>query len=183
MSIRDRANRPINVVSPPHEVRLMSFIALGWSVLATIALAIFALVLAPAIGDAMDIRMAGKYGASDLRVVTGVLADVSLWIAATLVVLAAGSIVVGRVSQKASYTLAVIVCFAVPFYLGAVLPNAVLTLVDPTRDNGWLLAGAGVAALVGLVIGGLSFTFGPAVIDELRAGTLFRRRPPEHAHE
>ena len=180
MSIRDRANRPSNVASTPHEVRLMSFIALGWSALATIALVYFAFVLAPAIGDAMDLRMAGKYGAFDVRVITSVFADVSLWVAAVLVVLAVGSIAVWRASQKASYTLAVVVSFTVPLYLGVVLPNAWLTLGDPARENGWLLAGAGVCGILGLTIGGLSFTFGPAIIDELRAGTLFRRRRPKH---
>lgn len=161
----------------------MSFIALGWSVLATIALAYFAFVLAPAIGAAMNLHMSSKYGAFDVRVITSVFADVSLWVAGALVVLAVVSVAVRRASQKASYTLAVIVSFTVPLYLGVVLPNAWLTLGDPGRENGWLLAGAGAAGLIGLTIGGLSFTFGPAVIDELRAGTLFRPRRPKHEAE
>jgi hypothetical protein len=180
VSIRDRANRPSNVKSTPHEVRLMSFIALGWSAIATFALAYFAFVLAPAIGAAMDLHMSSRYGGFDVRVITSVFADVSLWVAGALVVLAMTSIAVWRRSQKASYTLAVIVCFTVPLYLGVVLPNAWLTLADPARDNGWLVAGAGASGLTGLTIGGLSFTFGPAIIDELRAGTLFRPRKPKH---
>ncbi|WP_411700780.1 hypothetical protein [Conyzicola sp.] len=158
----------------------MSFIALGWSAIATIALAYFAFVVAPAIGDVMDLYMSSKRGGFDVRVITGVLADVSLWVAGALVALAMASIAVWRRSQKASYTLAVIVCFAVPLYLGVVLPNAWLTLVDPAQENGWLLAGAGASGLIGLTIGGLSFTFGPAIIDELRAGTLLRPRKPKH---
>ena len=179
MSIRDRANRPTNVPSSPHEVRLMAFIAVGWSVLAAVGLVYFALGLAPAIGEAMDLHVSSRRGSFDLRVITSVLAAISYWFAGSLVVLAVGAVVARR-SIKLSYTLAVIVCFAAPFYLGLVLPNAWLTLADPTRENGWLLAGAGAAALTGLTIGGLSFTFGPAVIDELRAGTLFRRRAPKH---
>jgi hypothetical protein len=167
VSLRERANRPSGVATPPSEVRLISFIALGWGVVGLVGVAYFVHVLAPSIGNAMDLHFEGKKGGFDIPVVTDVLSAVSYWVAGLLIVLALVAAVISRSAVKVSNVLGTTVCMAVPFYLGILLPNGWLTLVDPHRDNFWVVLGVGLCSIGGLVIGGLSFTFGPVIIEAL----------------
>jgi hypothetical protein len=177
VSLRERANRPSGVATPPDEVRLISFIALGWGAVALLGVAYFVHVLAPSIGNAMDLHFEGKKGGFDIPVVTDVLSAVSYWVAGLLIVLAVVAVVIPRSAVKASNVLGTTVCMTVPFYLGVLLPNGWLTLADPDRGNFWVVLGVGVAGIGGLVIGGLSFTFGPAIIDVLMSrGALSQRK-------
>ena len=180
MSLRERANRPRGVVPTPHEIRLIAFVAVGWAVVAAVGAVYFALVLGPAIGYAMDLHLASKRGSLDLHVDTAVLATVSYWVAGAAIVGAVAAIVTARRATQTSYALGVIVCFAVPLYLGVVLPNGWITLASPGRDNAGLLFGAGLTGFVGLIIGGLSFTFGPVIIDGLANNARLRRRTPQY---
>jgi hypothetical protein len=180
MSSRNRVRRSAEGFPAPRVVRQVAFIAVGWGVLAVIAAVYFATVLAPAVGWALDLHFASKTGPFDIHVATGGLAATSLWAAGVLVVLALGAVVISRSRAKLSYVVGVIVSFVAPLYFFIVLPNGWATVVDPGRDNGWLQVGVGLVGIVGLAVGGISFTGGPAAIDRIAELVASHRRIPPY---
>ena len=164
----------------PRVVRQVAFIASGWAVLAVIAAVYFATVLSPAIGWALDLHFSSKRGPFDVHVPTEVLSATSFWIAGVLVCLAVCSVAVSGSRVKLSYVVAVIASFVAPLWFLIVLPNGWATLADPGRDNGWAQVLVGFLGIVGLAVGGLSFTAGPAVIDRISARIAARRRIPDY---
>ena len=180
MSIRDRMRRSSEGFPSPRVVRQVAFIASGWAVLAVIAAVYFATVLAPAVGWALDLHFSSKKGPFDIHASTDVLSATSFWIAGLLVCLAVVAVVVSRSRVKLSYVLAVMVSFIAPLYFFVVLPNGWATVADPGRDNGWAQVLVGFVGIVGLAVGGLSFTAGPAAIDRISARIAASRRIPDY---
>jgi hypothetical protein len=180
MSSRNRARRSGEGFPSPRAIRQVAFIATGWAVFSVIAAVYFSTALAPAVGRALDLHFASKTGPFDMHVATDVLAATSIWVAAVLVVLALGAVVVSRSRVKLSYVVSVIVSFVTPLYFGVVLPNGWAAVADPGRDNGWLQAGVGLVGLVGLAVGGISFTAGPGAIDRITERVAAHREIPPY---
>jgi hypothetical protein len=174
---RDRSRRVGRRAITPRAVRTLAFIAVGWSAFGAIVVGLFATVLAPATGGVMHLSVGTRFfQVIHFTLDTAGLVVASLWIAAVLVVLAVVAVLVSRSTVMLARTFATIVCIATPLLVGFVLPNAVMTIVDPDRENGVLAVAAVALNLLVIFLAWLSLAFGPALVDEWRAGTLFRRR-------
>jgi len=149
----------------PRQVRIISFVALAWAVIAVLGAAVFSVALAPALGATFDLHLVGRRSTGDIAVDTGFMSTLSFAVAVVLLFFAVAALALRSVPVILAQWLAGGVCFVTPLYLGVLLPNAVLTLVDPAHSNDGLLFVVGVAGLVGLLFGGATMVLGPIVVE------------------
>ena len=147
----------------------MARLAFVWSVVGLVVQAIFAIVIAPALGETLDFALPGRGPTLAVTVDTGVVAVLGIVVSLLAVAVAVAAVMLASRGSRGAYAAAVLVCIVVPGFVALVTVNGLVSLATGGETSTGTALIAIVAGVVGFALGGISVAQAPKFADAARA--------------
>ena len=145
-------------IDPPSDatVRVLTRIALAWAVLGLVVQAVFAAVIAPALGDEVAYTIPGRGPTLAFAFDTQSVAVTGLVVTAVAILIAAANIFLAARSARSAYAIAVVVCIVIPGFVVLNLANGIFALGSGDGTAGGASIVVALLAVAGVAVGAIS---------------------------